>query len=114
MAGMTVRQMSTWLQEQATHDMPGLPMIGLFRELFQDRHLNRSTTWKANDLTDMLYLSCATAYADFTICERYMGSMLEQGLKRLGRPPKVFRRLGEAVVTIANTLADGQAGQEPG
>ncbi|MFF1479810.1 hypothetical protein ACFVYD_20015 [Streptomyces sp. NPDC058301] len=37
----------------------GSPAVGLFRAMLHSRHLNRGTTWRPNDLTDMVYLSCA-------------------------------------------------------
>ena len=41
------------------------PAVGLFREVLHSRHLNKGTTWRPNDLTDMIYLSCAAGYADY-------------------------------------------------
>ncbi len=102
-SGITPQQMGKWFwQHQAR--MAALPALGLFREVLQDRHLNRGLTWCANDLTDMIYLSTAAAYSDAVVCERAMGSALVRGLVRLGRPTPVFRRLREAVPAIERML----------
>lgn len=104
-AGITSEQLSQWILNEMTETFRGLPATGLFREMLHDRHLNTGTVWRTNDLTDMVYLSCAAGYADFVVCERHMGTVLAQGLKRLGRPPKVFRRLRDAVPAIESALA---------
>jgi len=76
----------------------------MFREVLHERHLNKGTVWRRNDLTDMVYLSCAAGYADFVVCERHMGNVLTQGLKRLRRQPRVFRRLRDAAPAIGDRL----------
>jgi hypothetical protein len=89
-------------------DTPELPATGVFREMLHERHLNKGTVWRHNDLTDMVYLSCAAGYADFVVCERHMGNVLTQGLKRLRRPTLVFRRLRDAVPAIEGRLASAE------
>jgi hypothetical protein len=107
--GVPLEQFRHWMLRQATEDIRHLPALGLFREMLHDRHLNRGTVWKPNDLTDMIYLSCAAGYADFVVTERHMGSVLTQGVKRLDRPTQVFRRLGDAVKAIKGAMAISQA-----
>ncbi|MEU0450994.1 hypothetical protein [Streptomyces tendae] len=82
----------------------GSPAVGLFREMLQSRHLNKGTTWRRNDLTDMVYLSCAAGYADFVVCEKHMRDPLQHGLKRMGRSTQVYRRLNDAVAAIEELL----------
>jgi hypothetical protein len=105
-AGITPEQLSLWALNEMAETIRVLPATGLFREMLHDRHLNAGTVWKTNDLTDMVYLSCAAGYADFVVCERHMGSVLAQGLRRLGRQQNVFRRLRDAVPAIEDALAD--------
>jgi hypothetical protein len=57
-AGTTIEQFRHPLN-QATDDIRQLPATGLFREMLHERHLNKGTVWETNDLTDMVYLSCA-------------------------------------------------------
>ncbi|MEU6977022.1 MULTISPECIES: hypothetical protein [unclassified Streptomyces] len=95
---------SAWVTEHATGDLAAAPALGLLREMFHERHLNKGTTWRTNDLTDMLYLSCAAGYADFVVCERAMGGALKQGVERLRRPVRIFPRLSDVVEAIEDAL----------
>lgn len=113
-AGATLEKFQEWFPGQFMEDIPQLPATGMFREMLQDRHLNKGTVWRHNDLTDMVYLSCAAGYADFVVCERHMGNVLRQGLKRLNRPTLIFRRLRDAVPAIRERLGDlGSHGDAP-
>jgi hypothetical protein len=105
-AGTPIEQVRHWIPKRAMDDIRQLSAMGLFREMLHDRHLNKGTVWKSNDLTDMVYLSCAAGYADFVVCERHMASVLAQGLKRLGRPEHVFHRLQDAMPAIQAALAE--------
>lgn len=105
-AGTTRQQFQDWFPNQFMKDIQQLPATGVFREMLHDRHLNKGTVWRHNDLTDMVYLSCAAGYADFVVCERHMGNVLMQGLKRLSRPTLIFRRLRDAVPAIRERLGD--------
>ncbi|MFJ7272308.1 hypothetical protein ACIQV3_37720 [Streptomyces sp. NPDC099050] len=82
----------------------GSPALGLFREMLHSRHLNKGTTWRPNDLTDMVYLSCAAGYADFVVCEKHMRDPLQHGLKRTGLSTQIYRRLADAVEAIEAAL----------
>lgn len=103
-AGATLEQFQHWLSDQSMQDLGQLPATGVFREMLHERHLNKKTAWKRNDLTDMVYLSCAAGYADVVVCERHMANVLTQGLKRLEHPTLVFRRLRDAVPVISERL----------
>lgn len=105
-AGGTLEQFQEWFPDQFLEDIPQLPATGVFSEMLHDRHLNKGTVWRHNDLTDMVYLSCAAGYAEFVVCERHMGNVLRQGLKRLNRPTLIFRRLRDAVPAIRERLGD--------
>ncbi|MGW4160794.1 hypothetical protein [Streptomyces sp. NPDC004788] len=104
-AGMTPEQLKEWgTGSQPVQKMASLPALGLFREMLHERHLNRGTTWKPNDVIDMVYLSCAAGYADFVVCERQMRESLARGARRLGRSTQVFRSLAEAVSAVETAL----------
>ena len=107
LAGMPVAQFRSWAEERAMSDIRALPALGLFRELFHGRHINKGTKWHPNDCTDMVYLSCAAGYADFVVCERHMREHLAHGVRRVAGPTQVFRHLHEAVDTIEKRLAQG-------
>jgi hypothetical protein len=103
-AGANPEQLSQWLRSRWGSSISELPATGLFRELTHERHLNVGTTWRRNDLTDMMYLSCAAGYADVVVCERHMRTALNQGLRRLKRSTQVFQRLSDALDPIARSL----------
>ncbi|WP_030464551.1 hypothetical protein [Kitasatospora sp. NRRL B-11411] len=110
-AQLTSEAVFEWMTKHAQHDLAAAPALGLLREMFHERHLNKGTIWRGNDLTDMIYLSCAAGYADFVVCERAMGNALRQGIKRLQRPVRVFRYLSdaaEAIETVLTTTGPGQ------
>lgn len=100
--GVTVSQLETWFESHFTQDLRALGCLGLWNEVFQDKHLNATTRWSANDLTDMMYLTCAAGCADYVIAERSSRSYLNQAAKRLGRPIKVYSQIGELVVALQN------------
>ncbi|MEU7502729.1 hypothetical protein AB0B93_00200 [Streptomyces lavendulae] len=104
-AGWTAGQLKDWASDsQSVQELGSLPSLGLFREMLHERHLNQGTTWKPNDVIDMVYLSCAAGYADFVVCERQMREPLARGIKRLGRRTQVFRSLPQAVAAISVAL----------
>ncbi|MFE6930867.1 hypothetical protein ACFVDT_02400 [Streptomyces sp. NPDC057699] len=110
-AQLTPEVVAEWVTKHARHDLAAAPALGLLREMLHERHLNKGTTWRTNDLTDMIYLSCAAGYADFVVCERAMGDALRQGIKRLQRPVRVFRYLSDAAEAIEEALAVTAPGQ---
>jgi hypothetical protein len=103
-SGISVDQMQDWVLHHWSDDIVQSPSAGVFRELVHDRHLNIGTTWRRNDLTDMVYLSCAAGYADFVVCERHMCGNLIQGINRLGRSTQVFRQLSDAIGPIERVV----------
>ncbi|MEU6061071.1 hypothetical protein [Streptomyces sp. NPDC047097] len=101
---MPLERFGAWMTKKAAKDIAALPSLGLFREVFHTRHLKRGTTWRINDCTDMVYLSCAAGYADFVVCERHMREHLSHGLRRMASSTQVFRHLHEAVDAIEERL----------
>jgi hypothetical protein len=104
-AGLQPGQMSGWVHGSMFEDMQDLPSLGIYRSVLQDRHLNVGTTWVANDLTDMLYLSAATGYADVVVAERHMTNMLSQAQRRLRRNASVYPSLTMALPAIEHRLS---------
>lgn len=104
-ARATSEQMSQWIGKSFAAGISALPATGLFRELLHEKHLNKGSRWVPNDLTDMIYLSCAAGYADIVVCERFTAAALSRGQRRLGRTPNAFRTLREAVPAVEAALA---------
>lgn len=78
-----------------------MPMLGIFVELYVRRLVDASWTWRENDLTDMFFLSCGAAYADYVVAERATGAQLKQVLATLGRNDNVALTLEELVERLA-------------
>ncbi len=96
-SAVTPSQWVTWLNEQSDDDISQMPSLGLYREVLREKVLNPGTTWESNDLTDLVYLTCAAGYADHTVGERSLTSAIENGLRRLGRTTSVHRSLRSLV-----------------
>jgi hypothetical protein len=94
-AGITPEGLGSWVQTSADRDVAAMPCLGLFREALREKHLNSSTKWKAGDLADLMYLTCAAGYADHVVAERQMAGQLARAANRLGRHLSVHRNLSE-------------------
>ncbi|MGO1167414.1 MAG: hypothetical protein ACTMHL_12455, partial [Janibacter sp.] len=84
-AGVSPEQMSAWSRNtwnQAWTDAPG---VSHFREAMVDK-LVAGGRWEANDLTDLMYLCTAAAYADHVVGERRTIALLRQTTRRLHSP----------------------------
>jgi hypothetical protein len=80
------------------------PMQSYFSELFVQRHISRSTRWKDNDLTDMMFLSCAAGYASYVAAENQTGTQLQQAQRARGLDATVHLSVEPLVAAIR---ADG-------
>ncbi|QOD93526.1 hypothetical protein [Chryseoglobus sp. 28M-23] len=69
------------------------PMVNRFSRLMAQRHISATTRWKPNDLTDLMFLSAAAAYADYVVAEKQTGTELAQLEVALGQQPTTFNRL---------------------
>ncbi|MCC8250387.1 hypothetical protein [Saccharothrix luteola] len=89
-AGLTPEQFRTWLAEQGSEDLTALPYLGTVFEATHIRVRNAGDTWHAHDLTDLLYLACASAYADIVVCENKAADYLARAWRgRTGGAPLV-------------------------
>ena len=101
--GVTADAFRLWWPTAAA-TLGTLPSVGMYRQMMHERHLNPKTTWRLNDLSDMVYLSCAAAYSDIVVCERHMGHMLRRAAQRLDRRVVVCTSLAEAIDALADRL----------
>ncbi len=99
-SGVTGSELETWVESHFEPDVPGMRCLGLWNEVFQAKHINSTTKWKTNDLTDMLFLTCAAGYADYVLAERSATSYLNQTAKRLGRSINVYSRIDDLIVEL--------------
>jgi hypothetical protein len=77
-----------------------MPFLSLLSALLRLRYLDRQRRWEANDLVDMMYLSCAAAYCDYVVAERYTGTQLRQIQDSRGARSNTFLKLSELVSTL--------------
>jgi hypothetical protein len=80
------------------------PMLARLAYLYSQRYINEKVRWKRNDLTDITFLSCAAAYADYVAAENHTGEQLKQFQRKIGGPPRVHRTLESLVEQLK---ADG-------
>jgi hypothetical protein len=82
-----------------------MPFLGQMRQLLFARLRNRTQTWEANDLVDVVFLSCAAGYADIVVGERSAIGYLRQA--RAPRPSaRLATSLSEAVALLAAVKAE--------
>jgi len=102
-AGITTDELGNWLQKSSRDDIKSMPCLGLFREVLRQKHLNPGTSWEANDLIDMMYLTCASGYADYVVGERSLVSQIKPALRRLGRPINVYSSLRDLISALGGS-----------
>lgn len=96
-SGISPEDLDIWLAYPIAEEAQSLPSLSIFCEMYQDKHLNSKTIWNSNDLIDMMYLSCAAAYADFVIGERSLVSYARQAARRLDRKMSLHSRMTDLV-----------------
>jgi hypothetical protein len=99
-ANITAAERSDWTLKHSEEDLPSMPALGLFREILHEKLSDGQLRWADNDITDMMYLSAATAYCDYVVGERSHASHITNGLRRLGRPNNMYRNLRSLIAQI--------------
>lgn len=94
-SGTTVEEFEQWMRNHWEEDLTGMPALELFCEVLIGLHLNQTRKWTNNDLTDLMYLTCAAAYSDYVVTEKLMASQIAQAQRRLNRPVNVFRSFSD-------------------
>lgn len=79
---LTDEQTRRWLLEESEERIAAMPFTGRFREVVHMRLMNPRDRWKPNDLVDLLFLGCASAYADHVIGERKTIDYLRRAERR--------------------------------
>lgn len=96
-------QLKTWLELYYEEELRAMGSLGLFNEIYKDKHLNSGDAWHSNDLNDMMFLTCAAGYADYVVGERSLMSYMRQAAKRLPRSIKVYSRLSDLMIVLERT-----------
>lgn len=98
-------EVSSWLESLGGFDFSSMPSIGIFREIYISKHLDKTSKWHKNDLIDMMYLCCAAGYADFVLGERSLVSRISQAASKLHRRPSAYRSLSELMASLRSDEA---------
>lgn len=96
-AGITPAEMSDWALSHSEEDLPGMPTLGLYREVLHEKLSDGQLRWADNDLVDMMYLTAAAGYCDYVVGERAHAAHIANALRRLGRADKLHRHLQSLV-----------------
>jgi hypothetical protein len=92
-AEVTTDDLSDWTLRRSKVAVPSMPALGLFREVLHEKLVNRHTQWEPNDLTDLVYLTCAAGYANHVVGEHSATGYIRNAQRRLGRTVNVHRNL---------------------
>jgi hypothetical protein len=99
-SGISAEQLREWITHHWTDDLASMPALALFKEVSAGLHMNATRKWTDNDLTDLMYLTCAAAYSDYVVAEKFMASQIRQAQIRLGQRVNVYPRLSEFIADI--------------
>lgn len=99
-SGISPLEMEAWLKSYFNGVVRVLPSLGLFNEVYHDKHLNPRAVWHINDLYDMMYLTCGSGYADYVVGDRSSVSHIRQSAKRLRRQINIYRRISDLIVAL--------------
>ncbi|GAA2698469.1 hypothetical protein LV78_008014 [Actinosynnema pretiosum] len=89
-AGVTPERFHNWMTGQGPDDLTTLPYLGTVFEATHTRARNAGDAWHSHDLNDLLFLACASAYADIVVCENKAADYLARAWRgREGGAPLV-------------------------
>lgn len=103
--GVSSEGLKMWLENYCFQDLREMPSLSLFQEVYHDRHLNRTTVWRSNDLTDMMFLCSGAAYAEYVVGERSQVSRIRQAARRLRRRINIYPTLSELVADLQRQIS---------
>lgn len=95
--GVSVEELYKLDGEAIEGYLDDLPMLAHVGGLHVTRYVDKSTRWKRNDLTDIMFLGCAAGYCDYVVAERHTGSQLRSIQRARGVQTSVFSNLEELV-----------------
>lgn len=103
-AAMPSEEFPGWMMKSEER-ISAVPALGRIRELMHLRITNSDDKWEAHDLNDMMFLSCAAAYADLVIGERKMINLLKRCDGKVSLGAKLHRRADHAQNDLDRLLA---------
>jgi flagellar motor switch/type III secretory pathway protein FliN len=99
-AAVTLDEFTALGRQGLTDFMFDLPSRVALLELMWRQHADLQTTWKPNDLNDLVYLSAAIGYCDIVVTERRWSAMLAQIDVRSRTGTTVLGKLAELPVAL--------------
>lgn len=81
-SNVALQTMGDWIIRDIEKVFSSMPSTRCYVDVAAAKHGNRMTRWKANDLFDMNYLSCAAGYADYLVGEKATVELLRQSMSR--------------------------------
>jgi hypothetical protein len=78
-----------------------MPFLAQMRQLLFARLRNKTQKWEANDLMDILFLTCAAGYADIVVAERTTITYLRQA-----STPRPKARLAKSLTDAVTLLSE--------
>ncbi|WP_372983862.1 hypothetical protein [Microbacterium sp.] len=108
--GATPAQATQWFAAAWDQTSLGAPAITLFRSVMVDKML-AGARWEENDLTDLMYLCTAAAYADHVVGERRTIGLLRQSVRRSGAPVQLHTKLAHVVAALEGAAPGALAGR---
>lgn len=97
--GATPTQATEWFAGAWDQMSLGAPGITLFRSVMVDKML-AGARWEENDLTDLMYLCTAAAYADHVVGERRTIGLLRQSVRRIDTAVQLHAKLATLVQSL--------------
>lgn len=99
-AGFSANQLTLWFERESRAATTSCPNIGTLIEVLYHRLRNPQRPWTRNDMSDTNFLSCAAAYSDVVVTEKYFGDLLARTNSRRPLKAEVFTSLS----AVANSL----------
>ncbi|MER6824840.1 hypothetical protein ABT352_02470 [Streptosporangium sp. NPDC000563] len=90
-------QLEDWFGGKYQEDLSKMPSLGLYADALNVRLSNSNTKWVDNDFIDILFLTCATAYADLVVGEKAATNYLSRAWGDRPASAPVVKNLSELV-----------------
>lgn len=102
-AGLSPEQMSAWTRQSWDKAWDDAPGMAHFREAMVDKMVD-GAKWETNDLTDLIYLCTAAAYADHVAGDKRTIALLRQATRRLKNPVGLHTDLVSLVAALERSI----------
>ncbi len=105
-SGLSPETFADWLTCYAEDDIAAAPYLGRMRDVIHFRLRNADDSWEPNDLIDMLFLPCATAYADIVVSEQKTGDYLRRAQRSRCDGARIVISFSELVDVLSESIGE--------